>query len=194
MFCSLCRKPYHYHCGCSEVPKFQERWIEWISGGRDRFHKDKTEAMAKIEVARAEIEARNSVLRKKYQDMLADEQFKMENGRYCPKCRRIVIKEGGCDSMVCGRNYHGGNIQDGCGHHFNWSQAQPYRSTVPKPEEGKLTIEIPEIAREAVHVGVTCDLCHNEIKFVPTLTTFCFCLKNSLFCPLRFCCFLPTGV
>jgi len=165
VFCSHCRKPYHYHCSCNEVPKFQERWIEWISGGRDRYHKDKTDAVNKVETARAEIEARNAVLRKKYQDMLADEQFKMENGRYCPQCRRIVIKEGGCDSMVCGRNYHGGNTQDGCGASFDWAQAERYVSeTLAKPDEEPMKIDIPDIARSVRHIGIICDMCHTEIR------------------------------
>jgi len=182
VFCSLCRKPYHYHCGCSEVPKFHERWIEWITGGRDRYHKDKSDAITKIESARAEIEARNQVLRKKYQDMLADEQFKTENGRYCPNCRRIVIKEGGCDSMVCGRNYHGGNIQDGCGASFDWAQADRYVSeTLAKPNEEPMKIDIPDIARSFRHVGIICDGCHTEIRGLRFACVHCpscnFCEK-----------------
>ena len=166
VFCSLCKGPYHYHCTCSEVRQYQAQWMEWVTSGRMRYNHDKAEAVAKINAAREELDKKNAEVMKRYRDMLADEEFKMANGRYCPKCHRVIIKEGGCDSMICGRNWHGGNIQDGCGHHFNWSQAEPYHSTVPKPEEGKLTIEIPDIAREAVHIGVTCDLCHLEIKFV----------------------------
>jgi hypothetical protein len=30
----------------------------------------------------------------------------------------------GCDSMVCGRDYHGGNAQDGCGNRFDWATAR----------------------------------------------------------------------
>jgi len=165
VFCSHCRKPYHYHCSCNDVPRFQERWIEWIRGGRDRYHKDKTDAVEKVNTARAEIEARNKVLMKKYQDMLADELFKQENGRYCPKCRRVVIKDGGCDSMVCGRNYHGGNTQDGCGASFDWAQAERYVSeTLAKPNEEPMKIDIPDIARSVRHIGILCDMCHKEIR------------------------------
>jgi len=182
VFCSHCRKPYHYHCTCNEVPKFQERWIEWISGGRERYHKEKDEAVAKVQSARAEIEARNEELRKKYRDMLADEQFKMENGRYCPNCRRIVIKEGGCDSMVCGRNYHGGNTQDGCGASFDWAEADRYVSeTLAKPDEEPMKIDIPDIARSLRHIGVICDMCHTEIRGLRFTCVHCpscnFCEK-----------------
>ena len=96
---------------------------------------------------------------------LPSARFKASNGRHCPKCRRVIIKDGGCDSMVCGRDYHGGNVQDGCGAAFNWSSAEPYRSSaMARPSEEPTRIDIPEIARELIHVGVACDRCKKEIK------------------------------
>jgi len=163
-FCSLCKGPYHYHCDCNQVREHQQRWMEWVTSGRMRYNHDKAEAVAKINAARAEIDRRNQEMMKKYNDMLADEEFKRQNGRYCPKCHRVIIKEGGCDLMICGRNWHGGNIQDGCGHHFKWSEAMPYTSTVQRPNEEQLNIDIPAIAREFVHTGVVCDICRREIK------------------------------
>ena len=35
---------------------------------------------------------------------------------------------GGCALMVCGRNYHGGDQQDGCGASWNWESAPRYRA------------------------------------------------------------------
>jgi len=163
-FCSLCKAPYHYGCDCATVRVIQQRWMEWVTSGRMRYNRDKKDALDKISAARAEIDRRNAEMMKKYNDMLADEEFKRKNGRYCPKCHRVIIKDGGCDLMVCGRNYHGGNIQDGCGTHFNWTEAKPYTSTLPKPNEIQQQVEIPEIAREFVHLGVSCDICHKEIK------------------------------
>jgi len=163
-FCSLCKGPYHYSCDCNAVRQIQQKWVEWVTEGRMRYNHDKSEAVEKINAARAEIDRRNAEIMKKYNDMLADEELLRRNGRYCPKCHRVIIKDGGCDLMICGRNYHGGNVQDGCGTHFNWSQAEPYHSVVKKPEEAKLQMEIPEICREFVHVGVSCDICHQEIK------------------------------
>lgn len=33
----------------------------------------------------------------------------------------------GCNAMLCGQNFHGGAMQQGCGHRFNWEQAQRYQ-------------------------------------------------------------------
>ena len=167
VFCSLCKGPYHYRCSCGEVRKHQERWLEWMTSGRERYNRDKADAINKIRQAREQLDKKNAELMQRYKDMMADEEYKRANGRYCPKCHRVIIKDGGCDLMVCGRNYHGGNVQDGCGAHFNWSQAEPYHSeTLRRPDQEELKIDIPEIAREYVHTGIVCDICHEEIKFV----------------------------
>jgi len=163
-FCSLCKGPYHYPCDCATVRQIQQKWVEWVTTGRMRYNHDKAEAVERINAARAEIDRRNEEMMRKYNEMLADEEFKRQNGRYCPKCHRVIIKDGGCDLMVCGRNYHGGNVQDGCGNRFRWSEAQPYQSTLAKPNEEKVNVEIPDIVREFVHQGVCCDICHQEIK------------------------------
>jgi hypothetical protein len=54
------------------------------------------------------------------------ETWKARNCKCCPHCRRVINKVDGCDAMVCGRNYHGGDAQDGCGKDFHWSAAPPY--------------------------------------------------------------------
>jgi len=163
-FCSLCKAPYHYECDCSSVRKIQQKWIDWNTKGRLRYNRDKQEALEYINSVRAEIESKNKAMMKRYNDMLADEEFKRNNARYCPNCHRVIIKEGGCDVMRCGRDYHGGNVQDGCGHQFDWAMAEPYQSVLEKPTEEKQDIDIPEIAREYVHEGIACDRCHQVIK------------------------------
>lgn len=90
VFCSLCKKLYHFHCNCDDVAKFTERWVEWSTSGRRRYNRDKAEAIAKIETQRAALERRNAELRKKYTDMLSDEQYKAANGRHCPKASRVT--------------------------------------------------------------------------------------------------------
>eukprot|EP00727_Mastigamoeba_balamuthi_P010373 m51a1_g5959 hypothetical protein (437) ;mRNA; f:159750-161856 len=141
-FCSLCKRTYHYNTSCEEVFALQERWLQWCLEGRDQYHRSKTDAIERVEALQRGIDQRNQEILKRYHDMLADEQYKLENGRLCPKCKRVIIKDGGCDSMVCGRDYHGGNVQVST--HSNHAA-------------------IPEIARTVVHTGVACDSCHTEI-------------------------------
>lgn len=161
-FCTLCKKPFHFHCRCDEVPMYTERWLSWCSSGRSVYNRDKKEAMEKIHAQ----EARNNELMAKYTALREDEKYKEQNGKICPNCGRIIIKDGGCDLMVCGRNFHGGNVQDGCGYSFNWSQAKCYVSHVnTEPKEKLEPIEIPDIAREALHEGFACMKCMNEIKY-----------------------------
>jgi len=165
-FCSMCKKPFHFECECDDVPRLQQKWIDWMATGRMRYNRDKKDALDKINAAIEEIKQRNEHAKEVYKDLMRDEEFKCSNGRYCPKCKRVIIKNGGCDLMVCGRDYHdeSGKIIDGCGHHFRWSEAEPYKSEVQKPTEEKEEVEIPPIAREYVHEGISCDICRQEIK------------------------------
>lgn len=104
-------------------------------------------------------EQRNGELRQRYNELVADEQYKAQNCRLCPNCRRLVQKLDGCDSMICGRNYHGGDQQSGCGKAFKWSQATPY---VPMdnrgPQQVAINIAAPEQQQLVVHQGVQCVL------------------------------------
>jgi len=166
-FCSLCKRIYHYGCECDDVPKLQQKWIDWMTTGRARYNRDRQDALDKMNAALAEIKQRNEHMKQVYQDMMLDEEFKCANGRYCPNCGRVIIKNGGCDLMACGRlEYDDASkvVKDGCGHKFRWSQAKPYQSDVKKPTEEKEEVEIPEIVREITHGGITCDICHKEIK------------------------------
>lgn len=94
---------------------------------------------------------RNQELAQRYNELLADENFKAQTCRLCPHCQRVTERISGCDSMVCGRNYHGGDQQSGCGQAFKWSQALPYvpiantgaqevRNDMPPPEQQKLVV------------------------------------------------------
>lgn len=62
-----------------------------------------------------------------------DEQWKVEHCRSCPKCRRLVEKIDGCNTLVCGQDTHGGNRQPGCGHRFNWQTAKAYKAQARAP-------------------------------------------------------------
>jgi hypothetical protein len=72
---------------------------------------------------------------------------------------------GGCASMVCGRDYHGGNDQSGCGQSFTWEQAKPYVATSDqKPEEVMRDLLNPE------HKLVA----HENIKWVRVKISFSY--------------------
>lgn len=164
-FCSHCRKIYHYHCQCDELAFYTERWIEWCTKRRKVYTEDKEKAVKAYQ--------RNQELVKNYEDLKLDEKYKEEHGRLCPHCGRIIVKVDGCDLMVCGRNYHGGDVQDGCGQNFNWAQAQPYRSKMKQQKVAPMPI--PELAKEVVHEGVLCNFCGKEIKGLRFTCIHCPC-------------------
>ncbi len=98
---------------------------------------------------------RNEELRQRYQELLADETYKAQNCRLCPKCGRVVQHLSGCDLMVCGRNYHGGDDQSGCGHGFNFSQAPPYAPIANTgPQQVRSNAVAPAQQQAVVHEGV----------------------------------------
>ena len=101
-----------------------------------------------------ENEHRNEDLRRRYDELIRDEQYKVQNCRMCPSCKRVVQRLEGCDTMVCGRDAHGGNIQSGCGKSFNWTKAQPYTATSVLQPRGSV-IDLPEPEQPVVqHIGV----------------------------------------
>ncbi len=63
--------------------------------------------------------------------------------------------------MVCGKDYHGGNTQNGCGHKFNWKQAVPY---VRETGAAASVAAAPPKVTAFVHPFVSCDLCRGEVR------------------------------
>uniref|UniRef100_A0A6B2L4W0 RBR-type E3 ubiquitin transferase n=1 Tax=Arcella intermedia TaxID=1963864 RepID=A0A6B2L4W0_9EUKA len=166
-FCSMCKKDYHYRMNCSESMKYTRDWIEWNTNGRRNYHELLEKEQKKIEGLEKEkkkIEERNQELQRRYQDLVADEKWKEQNCHACPHCGRPIQKLEGCDSMVCGSDYHGGNIQNGCGKRFNWSQSQPYKST---GLSGPKTVEFqpPPNPKQRTRHGdwIPCDNCKQQI-------------------------------
>jgi ribosomal protein L34E len=127
--------------------------------------------------------------------LVADENYKASRCRRCPQCNRVIERIGecafhhwlvrgggrglrgscvittdGCDTMVCGQNAHGGNIQNGCGFGFNWNEAGPYSADIGKREEIKQFAEIPpsEISRVKHQIVegqfIKCDICQANIQ------------------------------
>jgi hypothetical protein len=146
-FCSLCkRKPHHFRVSCEEAPAADAAWHEWLGSGRDQYlqrlaayaatvsdpeiHKlleqlDSDKA-GEVKAEQAKMLAQAEERKREFDEM---EAWKAANCKCCPSCSRPIFKVDGCDAMVCGRNYHGGDVQNGCGHSFGWSSAPAYRPT-----------------------------------------------------------------
>jgi len=92
--------------------------------------------------------------------------------------------------MVCGRSYHGGDVQDGCGTTFNWTQAPSYVTTSEtlnmKQFEERKPAEVQR-TRHWISVNQTpmkCDLCLNDLIGLRLLCIHCpdfnMCLECSI--------------
>ncbi|CAF4784430.1 unnamed protein product, partial [Rotaria sp. Silwood2] len=171
-FCSLCNQQYHFRTTCQEVPEITQRWFFWCNTERGNYWQARAQQDANFraqledyERQKVVNERRNEELRQRYNDLLADETFKSQNCRICPHCRRVVQHLGGCNSMICGQNYHGGDVQSGCGRPFDWSKAAPYVPIANRgPQQVKTKLKAPGEQKLVVHKDVQCDTCHNEVQ------------------------------
>merc|ERR1712070_1166222 len=106
---------------------------------------------------------------KRHRELERDEKWKVRHCRLCPRCRRVVEKIDGCDSMLCGQNYHGGNQQSGCGANFNWEEALPYGEqmnesqpnipTAPEELQRSPCLDGMVRGRHVYHPFVSCAVC-----------------------------------
>jgi hypothetical protein len=161
-FCSLCNQQYHYRTDCQQLSEITQQWFFWCDSGRKssinlsfysssllvlffvfeergRYLSERrrvdaayTDILAEYERQQVENRQRNEELRCRYGATMADEAYKVEHCRLCPHCGRVVEHMGGCSSMICGQDYHGGNLQSGCGQSFTWDTAKPYVKPVVK--------------------------------------------------------------
>lgn len=94
--------------------------------------------------------------------------------------------------MTCGRNYHGGDQQNGCGGNFNWSSAPPYvadRGNGPTVHEVKSVA--PKEAQKYHHMIASdtpflCDCCHEEIVGPMLRCLNCESWNGCLSCGMNF--------
>ncbi|CAF0935264.1 unnamed protein product [Rotaria sordida] len=171
-FCSLCNQQYHFRTTCQQLPEITQRWFFWCNTERGNYWQARAQQDANFRAQLEDYERqkaaniqRNQELAQRYNDLLADENYKAQNCRLCPHCRRVVQHLSGCDLMVCGRNYHGGDQQSGCGNGFNWSQALPYTPIGNTgPQQVANNLPSPEQQKLVVHEGVQCDACHNVVQ------------------------------
>ncbi|CAM9219754.1 unnamed protein product [Ectocarpus sp. 12 AP-2014] len=175
-FCSRCkRSPYHYAAECDEVVCLSREWSHWLSEGKATFlgamaaQDDQHRALLdrhnrrKEEHDRAVKEAER--VRLEYERM---EEWKEKRCRCCPSCGRTIEKLSGCDSMVCGVDAHGGNVQNGCGKSFLWSRARPYRGDRGECKATPFTEQEPAAAARSRHfiadgIALRCDRCHRDV-------------------------------
>jgi hypothetical protein len=134
-FCSSCkRRPFHFRIDrCADVLAVDNAWHEWLRRDRDVFLARRAAEDVEYQKVVQELSAKKAEQdkmleeaesrKREFEEM---EDWKARNCKCCPHCRRVINKIDGCDSMVCGRNYHGGDAQDGCGREFKWSAAPAY--------------------------------------------------------------------
>jgi len=176
-FCSLCKtKPYHFHSTCEEVVGFARSWNEWNARGRQAYiealareDQQYQSLLASFENKKKEHKEEIDAAAKRHEDLVQDENYKASTCKLCPHCQRVVNKLSGCDLMVCGRNYHGGDIQNGCGKQFNWNSAPSYVANYgEKKTVHELDIQAPIQTQREEHfvcegVPMTCDECKQPI-------------------------------
>ena len=195
-FCALCRfSPMHAgtaagEAGCAAVAEATPLWTEWLASTRsewleraakaalDANTKDADNAYLKALQAWDQTAAgRATAIRDakvRIEELRANEVWKSENCKHCPNCNRIINKLSGCDSMVCGRDWHGGNAQGGCGTHFDWADAPAYKPVdVRQPSRSEVTTQQGQaqgppksfgiIHYSAPGVVARCDICRRDV-------------------------------
>eukprot|EP01125_Pyxidicula_operculata_P020613 TRINITY_DN7651_c0_g1_i1.p1 TRINITY_DN7651_c0_g1~~TRINITY_DN7651_c0_g1_i1.p1 ORF type:complete len:572 (-),score=78.86 TRINITY_DN7651_c0_g1_i1:74-1552(-) len=160
-FCSMCKQPFHYGMDCQQYITSTASWVHWIQTGRPNYHGRDEYQREKLRV-----EQRNKDLVARYNELVIDEQWKEQNCHACPHCGRPIQRLEGCDSMVCGSDYHGGNIQNGCGQSFVWTSALPYKSnSLTGATLETMKLDQPRDACTVNHgKWLPCDGCHKTIR------------------------------
>lgn len=177
-FCSLCkRKPYHWRIGCcADAAAVDDAWHAWLRSGRDDYvarlavaYPDFLTALEELNSKKAEQAKMLAEAEARKKEFLEMEDWKVRNCKCCPKCHRVINKVDGCDSMVCGRNYHGGDVQNGCGESFKWSSAPAYRRQTAdhiRRVEGAAFGPAPQLAVWEYQPGsyLRCAMCKQAIE------------------------------
>ncbi len=184
--CSTCRKPYHYNLSCQDVSSIEYEWIQWCTTGREkrfevRKQYDQSLEQYNIDKEKAEKEYDSKVAR--FKELVESEQEMLKNSdnyRYCPNCRRLITRIEGCNSMVCGRDYHNTNAAiHGCGTRFDWSTAPKYQAKLPKKPTYEFNRELPSMENQIKHnKKFECTFCKLFGKPDSTITGIRFACIN----------------
>jgi len=181
-FCSRCREvPYHLHAECAELQALRERWLSWVS--EDRLHLQPAVDGSDAALARDEQEQalRSAICRRA--ELEAEEKWKEQNCRLCPRCRQPVCKAPGSDLPFITCGHGGGSVvppmfaddsgggdsgsavgtagaASGCAFRFRWADAIPCEMLAesrPLPLVGEA--ERWSRGRATRHVFVDCSVC-----------------------------------
>lgn len=158
-WCTKCRQPYHYKVECEAVEGLCKRWLQWVSTDRSTYHQEEVQH-SRFETQRIALEEALS----RHAELQRDEEWKRANCRECPRCQRVVEKLEGCDQMICGQDAHGGNRQNGCGHHFSWNEARAYRVAPESRPLPQLNVEEVRLRGANLrHPFTHCSSCEQDI-------------------------------
>jgi len=198
--CMRCqRRPFHFRATCDEVPGLEGLWREWLREGRDEYVAELARQDAQYQRALAELRSKQEeqaeMLRQaetRLEEFEAMERWKVEKCKCCPHCRRVIEKVDGCDLMKCGQNYHGGDVQNGCGKDFKWSEAPAYKpqvaSHLSKPPDTVSSLPSPAERQKVFWpVGeadfvLRCAMCRNAIEGPLFLCIDCYACCSCLKC------------
>lgn len=198
-FCGDCKeKPFHYGCECHEVMQYTRDYLFWLQQGRNEYlqqiarqDQQYQQLLRDYNNAKAQHENEAKEANDRFAEMEANERWKSQNCKLCPSCGRCINKLDGCDLMVCGENYHGGNIQNGCGARFNWSQAPPYVSNAGQAKNiGEFRRQIPQNMAQVKHEiypgeALPCDSCRQPIIGVRLFCIHCPSFNQCLQCSIN---------
>lgn len=175
-YCGVCLQLYHYGTSkCADVLSLRRKYEHWKSEGRlpylRHMAKQRTEMHAQLEAYEKKKAAHDRDAKVAEQMRIAeraDEAYKEKHCFHCPKCNRLMEWLEKCNLMVCGRDFHGGNQQDGCGHKFDKTKARKYKSEgVRRREVDALDVSAPDfqaLKHEIVAgTSIKCDGCREDI-------------------------------
>eukprot|EP00697_Spironema_sp_BW2_P001626 gnl/Spiro4/12183_TR6428_c0_g1_i1.p1 gnl/Spiro4/12183_TR6428_c0_g1~~gnl/Spiro4/12183_TR6428_c0_g1_i1.p1 ORF type:complete len:472 (+),score=73.72 gnl/Spiro4/12183_TR6428_c0_g1_i1:68-1417(+) len=158
-FCRRCNtSPAHPNLNCDQVQTATAQWMAWNREGRLAYRAQLAQRHHDVEIQTQERTAEFRRIAERFSELQADEAHKERTCKVCPQCGVAIERLSGCSSMVCGRNYHGGDNQHGCGATFDWNTAAPYRSALlapPAPPPPPPAVLAPR--------GVPCSRCGTEI-------------------------------
>lgn len=196
-FCGRCRsRPYHFGCSCDEVLELARKWMRWTESGRDAYMAELQNSsqeydtlLSQYREQKEQFDREGRAARERHQELLENETWKAQHCKLCPNCNRVVEKIDGCDLMVCGRNYHGGDVQMGCGIQFGWQNAPAYVVDAGQVKEVVLEATEPEVAQMVRHMiaegfPMRCDICDKNLVGPRIRCVNCRCFNMCLRCSM----------